>query len=148
MADGWTGPKTPALSPPPPPNICKPLLVSPPRPRPSWLLQPVCCSSRRQEKPSPSREEDRKADGQTVAKRKPIFFVDAIFNEHRHRPRCAHSGRKQQSRKGGCNEHRETPSRASTQRASSSPRICLRISFSRTLSTREWRTSTLASLLR
>ncbi|KYM99347.1 hypothetical protein ALC62_09915 [Cyphomyrmex costatus] len=31
MADGWMGPKTPALS-PPPPNICKSLLVSPPPP--------------------------------------------------------------------------------------------------------------------
>lgn len=34
MADGWTGLKIRALS-PPPPNIYKPLLVSPPRPLPA-----------------------------------------------------------------------------------------------------------------
>jgi len=42
----WRGPKTSALS-PSPPNICKPLPVSPPR-----LLQSARCSSRSQEEPS------------------------------------------------------------------------------------------------
>lgn len=38
---------------------------------------------------------DGRTDGRTVRKR---FLVDAISNEHRHRSRCARSGRKQVSR--------------------------------------------------
>jgi len=83
MVDGWTGPKTPALS-PPPSNICKSARLSP--------LPPTVTSS------ALFIEESRKTiavvrrrsetSEQTVAKRK-RFFVDAIFNEHRPGARIA-----------------------------------------------------------
>lgn len=103
--DGWV--LRPRLS--PPPNICKPLLVSPPPLPPGCYNQ---CAIHRGVRRNHRRRKRKIRNGRTdvVAKRK-RFFIDAIFNEHRHRSRCAHSRRKQAVKERGLHEHREIPSR-------------------------------------
>lgn len=91
----WTGPKILALS-SSPPNICKPLLVSP---FPPPVVTTSALSIEELEEGAIAKRKIRKeqtdewTDRHMIRKR---FLVDAISNEHCHRSRC--NGRKQVSR--------------------------------------------------
>lgn len=134
-----------ALS-PSPPNICKPLLVSP---FPPPVVTTSALSIEESEEGAIARRgksgtNGRRTDGRTDRHVRKRFLVDAVSNEDCHRSWCARSGRKQVS--GSKRNHRTIigirPISAGTSLLRGSASLCF--FFAYTIYSRIGRTRTLA----